>query len=298
MPEYTTSQFPLGVTAVMLPELAFDEQIKLCSDLNLFYYVYRPRVISEAARSQAFSNWGNHQFDLTPQRLHDEGESFTQQLRSHQLEPFGTVPNLTVDADDENLRLHFEGAAKAEAFHVRCNPAPYPAGPAGLFDFDAYLAETRKHYHRAIAIAAPLNVKLVIEMHTGNAAISPGLARLIVEGFDPAHLGLIVDLPNFSREGGVLPNLAISAIAPWVDHVHLGGNRKTEGKRDERGIRRAADIMCGLDDSDMYFPGWLAVLAQLDRPVPLIIEDYTPDVPGEKRLRDTVEVVRRLVGNA
>jgi len=59
----------LGVTAVMLPELDFDEQIALCQELGIRYYQYRPRIIPPDQRDKPYSNWGNHKFDLTPERL-------------------------------------------------------------------------------------------------------------------------------------------------------------------------------------------------------------------------------------
>ena len=75
-------QFSLGVTAVMLPELDFDEQLQLCHELSLSNYVYRPRIIPDQLRAEPYSNWGNHRFDLTPERLAAHGGKLREQVVS------------------------------------------------------------------------------------------------------------------------------------------------------------------------------------------------------------------------
>ena len=230
------SRFSLGVTAVMLHELDFEQQLALCRELGVTHYVYRPRVIGDKARGQPTSDWGNHRFDLTPRRLLEEGPRLRVAVEGAGLVPFATVPRLTADADDQALALHFDGAAAAGAARVRVNP---PAYPKEAFDFEAYLAQTIGHYQRAAVLAKTRGVKPVIEMHGGTSACGPGLARWIVREFDPAELGVILDLPNAVKEGYVEPRLAVSAVGPWIDHLHVGGARRTEGRRDERGFRLA-----------------------------------------------------------
>ncbi len=288
-----TENLPLGVTAVMLPELGFDEQVELCRTLGVTHYVYRPRVIGEEARGQAYANWGNHKFDLTPMRLLSEGSRLRKRLADAGLVPYGTVPTLLADAPKEELELHFDGAAEAGAPRVRLNPPNYPREV--LFDYAAYLDRTIELYRSAAEIARPRGVKMVIEMHAGNAAVAPGLARSIVQHFDPADLGVIVDLPNHAREGGVTPNLAISALRDWIDHCHFGGSRRVYGTNDELGFRRSETHFCSITDSDLHVPTWVRLLGDLGRVVPLVIEDYTPNMPGATRLAREVAAARRML---
>lgn len=288
-----TKLLPLGVTGVMLPELGFEEQLALCRALGLTHYVYRPRTIPESAKGQPFGNWGNQKFDLTPQRLLDEGVYLREKVEAAGLVPFGTVPNLLVDAPEAELRLHFQGAAAAGARCVRVNPPNYPHEV--VFDYPKYLGETIERYRAAVALARPHDVKLVIEMHAGNAATSPGLAWNIVRHFEPAHLGVIVDLPNFAREGFVSPSLAVSVLGDWIDHAHFGGCRRVEGVPDERGFRRSDAVFCGITESDLHVPTWARHLASLGREVPLIIEDYTPNMPGAARLTREAAAARRML---
>lgn len=291
---------PLGVVAVMLAELDFDAQVALCAELGVTHYVYRPRIIADDQRDQPFSNWGNHKFDLTPTRLIDEGAALSEKLREAGLVPYGTVPAVTSDAADAVISEHVAGARACGAGCVRINPRSYPR--EGLFDYDALLEQLREDYRRVLRLAEPAGVKVVIEMHTGNAACSAGLARAIVSAVDPTgtKLGLIFDLPNACREGYVAPTLSLSACGPWIDHVHIGGARVVDEERDEHGCRRRQSRFVPLRDADLNATEWvrhLGELAQrLGRDVPLVIEDYTPDVSSEARLRDCVAVIRAVRG--
>lgn len=290
----TPDPLPLGVTAVMLADLDFDEQLALCKSLGVTHYVFRPREIPEAARGQDYSPWGNHKFDLTPRRLRDEGRRLRKRVEDAGLVPFATVPAILADAPKDDLELHLDGAAEAGVRSVRVNPPNYPRDV--LFDYPAFLDRTIELYHAAVALSRPRGLKLVMEMHTRNVAIGPGLARNIVQGFSPADLGLIVDLPNYAREGFVIPNLALSVLRDWIDHSHVGGSRHVQGATDELGFRKAEHAFCSVTDSDLHVPTWVRMLAQLGRPVPLVVEDFTPNMPGAERLTREVTALRRLLG--
>ncbi|MEX0887069.1 MAG: TIM barrel protein [Phycisphaeraceae bacterium] len=289
-----SDRLPLGVTAVMLPELDLDQQIDLCRSLGVTHYVYRPRHIPDGRRHEPYSNWGNHRFDLTPERLAAEGADLARQLRDAGLVPWCTVPRLTADVEDEELELHLAGAAAGGCQRVRIMPTPYPG--ERVFDFGEYLDQARKDLAGVVERARAHQLKAVIEMHVGTAACSPGLTRLLVQDFDPAHVGVILDLPNFAREGAIRPNLAISVLSDWVDHCHVGGSRRVQGDYDEHGFRKAGQLMCPLTESDMHTPTWVELVASLGREVPLIIEDYTPGVSGAMRLEATARALHRLVG--
>ncbi len=281
----------LGVNAVMLPELDFAQQIELCASAKVHYYQYRPRHIPAEQRDKPYSFWGNHKFDLTPERLLAEGPALTRQLRAAGMEPWGTAPALNVDASDEQLLLHVRGAAAAEARCVRCNPPVYPRG---IFDYPAYLEQTISRYRHAVTLAAPLGIKLIIETHSGTAACSPALAWNICRHFDPRELGLIMDIANFHREGEINPSLALSILRPHIDCIHIGGSRRAKTKRDEFGCAITTWEFCDLPESDSYIPAWIAALKAAGLNAPLVIEDYEPNVPSPQRLARCAKLLHAL----
>ena len=288
-----------GVTAVMLPEFDLPEQLSLCRELGLTHYCPRPRVIPPGQRGQAYSNWGNHKFDLTPRRLAEEGQSLRRVIEDAGCIAYATVPASHSGMADADLRLDFEGAQAVGAKAVRLNPAGYPSDK--VFNYEEMLARTVERYSQLVALAKPYGVKLVMETHAGSFVASPALAWNVVRHFDPAEVGVIFDLPNFAREGNLRPTLAVSVIGRWIDHCHVGGCRRVDAAggvdgRDAEGFRRVEDRMCPLGESDLHAPTWLGVLRAAGVIVPMISEDYTPGLSGAQRLRDCVARARAAWG--
>lgn len=284
----------LGVTAVMLPELDFDQQLALCHELAIRYYQYRPRIIPPERRQEPHSNWGNHKFDLTPERLVREGRELTRRLRDAGLEPWGTLPNLTVDMPDDEMELHLEGAAGAEAKCVRCGLPRYPATP---FDYAQFLERALERYAYIVEkLSGPMGIKLILETHAGTAVCSPGLAWNVVRHFPPEQVGVIFDLPNFAREGAVNPILAVSVLRDHIDCCHVGGSRRVVRDVDPLGCKVVAAQMCRMEESDLHLPTWLAALRDARLAPPLIIEDFTPNMAGADRLRQSAASLKKLLG--
>lgn len=283
----------MGVTAVMLPELEFEEQVQLCVDLGVHYYQYRPRVIPESEGDAPWGNWGNHKFDLTPKRFLAEGADLTRALREAGMEPWGTVPALSVDAPDDELRMAFEAAAKAEAHSVRVAPPGYPGEP---FDYLAMLGRVTESFARVIdELSAPLGIRVIIETHSHSFATSPALALNICREFPPSKIGVIFDMANFSREGEVAPTLAVSVLKDYIDCVHIGASRRIVSDIDEYGSRKVAHQMCTLSEGDLYVPDWIRAIAAAGIDPPLIIEDYTPNMPGAVRLAQSAQYLARVL---
>ena len=283
----------LGVTAVMLPELDFDEQIALCRDCGVRYYQYRPRVIPDAQRGKPPSPWGNHVFDLTPQRLVREGAELTAKLRDNGLEPWGTVPSLDIDMPDDAVRLHLEGAAAAEAKCVRCGPPAYPREP---FDYPAMLERVVARYGDIIErLSGPMGLKLILETHCRSFCTSPALAWNIVRHFPPDRIGVIFDMPNFAIEGEIRPILAVSVLRDYIDCCHTGATRRVVTGVCALGFKTLGNQMCPATESDLHLPTWLRTLAAAGIAPPLIIEDFTANVTGADRLRRTAGALRRVL---
>jgi len=284
----------LGVTAVMLPDLDFDEQIELCRKLGITHYSLRPRIIPEGHHDKPYSNWGNHKFDLTPRRLLEEGDAIARKLKAAGLVPFGTVPSAIVTDSSELLLSHFEGAARVGAGRVRVAPPPYPQT---AFDYHKMLADVVEQYRRAVQLAQRFGVKVVIETHTRSLASSPGLAWNICRHFDPSHLGVIFDIANFNIEGGLQPNLAVAVMGDYIDHCHVGGAQTVTTGYDALNCRQTAAQMCPLAQANLHIPSWVAALRDAGRCVPLLIENFTANVSGPLRLTESAATLHRILAS-
>lgn len=276
----------------MLPELDLAAQVDLCRRLGVTRYQIRSRRIPEGERGRPPSPWGNHRFDLTPERLAKDGPAIAAALRAAGVEPWGTLPAASIDDPDDALRLHAEGAAVSGAGRVRIGPSPYPGGP---FDYAAYLDRVVERYAAVIErVTRPAGVKILVETHRGTAAASPGLARNLCRPFAPRDLGVILDVANFGREGAVTPLLAVSVLRGHIDCVHLGGTRRVDDGLDAAGCRRTKPAFCPLDESDLNVTEWVAALAAAAADAPLIVEDFGDYADGPGRLARSVEVLRRI----
>jgi sugar phosphate isomerase/epimerase len=294
----TNKTFPLGYTAVMLPELDLHEQIELCQRLKVTHVSLRPRNIPQDQVGKPWGNWGNHKFDLYPARLVREGKAIKKQLDDAGMTIFGTVPAINTDATDDVLKEAFEGAAIVGAGRVRVAPTGGRGYPGeGPFNYQEWLDKSVSGYRRAVDLAKPFGVKIVIETHAHLIAASPALALNICKNFSPSQLGTIFDIANFNIEGNYQPNLAVAVLADYIDHVHIGGVKRGAGNYDAHGFRQADRIMCPLTEADLYIPGWIKALHEAGRHVPLLVENYTGNIPGAVRLEESVAALRRVIAS-
>lgn len=288
----SNNTMPLGVTAVMLPELDFEEQLSLCAEVGVTHYTLRPRIIADDQRDKPYSNWGNHKFDLTPRRLVKEGKTLCRKMNDAGITAYGTLPRASSADGGDDLRVHLEGAAAVGAGRVRIAPTAYPDG---RFDYQDLLNTTIDQYKHIVDLARPFGQKIVLETHAGTMVTSPGLALNVCRHFDPAELGVIFDINNFMNEGAVRPNLAVAVLADYIDHCHVGAARRTEGRVDSAGFREAAIQRCPLDQADLHIPSWINALRGAGRNVPLIIEDFGGYAPGARRLAESAHCLRRIL---
>jgi hypothetical protein len=79
--------------------------------------------------------------------------------------------------------------------------------------------------------------------------------------------------------------------------VHIGGSRRVGGAYDAQGVRQMSNQFCPLSESDLYTPSWLGALRDAGVTAPLIIEDYTENVPSGQRLADAVGTLRRMLAS-
>jgi sugar phosphate isomerase/epimerase len=80
---------------------------------------------------------------------------------------------------------------------------------------------TRDAWRGLAAIAAEHGIRFVLELH--HRTITPGAssALRVLDGCDPAHVGVIYDVANTAIEGNEPMPLAIDLLGPYLAHVHI-----------------------------------------------------------------------------
>lgn len=118
------------------------------------------------------------------------------------------------DLDDVETLLAATAALGAPQVRVRTpglGSAPYPE----LFD------GARRAYAKVAERAAHHGVKALVELHHATIVSSPSAALRLLDGLDPAAVGVIHDLGNLIIEGGEDHRAGLEMLGPYLAHVHV-----------------------------------------------------------------------------
>jgi len=139
-------------------------------------------------------------------------------------------------------------------------------------------------------ICAEAGVRAQIEIHMGNIACSPSLAKRLVSGFDPARIGVIFDPGNMVYEGFENWRMGLELLGPHLSHVHVKNSKWVR----EDGVWKPtwASMEDGIVD-------WSLVVDDL-RAVGydgyLSLEDFSEAPSVDEKLSADCEYMRKLIG--
>ncbi len=278
-----------SATSVMLPDLTMEEQAALLQRLGFDGIEWRVRRVSQSARGQGYSPWGEHRNDLTPENFLANAPLMKKVAADHGLAIAGIASNPTA-ADIEQVKLLAEGAAACGAPFVR-------VGAPRLYDrkvnyWELY-QETVDAYGKAVDAVASAGVKLCLEIHGGTIHPSASLAYRIVSNFPPERVCVIYDPQNMVTDGYETTELALEVLDKYVGHCHVGGHRPVEKSRDATGTTQWDWPGCPMADGLYSFPRMLAKLKAMHYAYFLSIEDFR-DLPAEEKLREGLHYLRAV----
>jgi sugar phosphate isomerase/epimerase len=159
-------------------------------------------------------------------------------------------------------------------------------------DYRDLFAGARKDLEWATAEAADLGVTVLVELHHETIASSASAALRLVDGLDPATVGVIHDLGNLVIEGHEDHRAAFQLLGPYLQHVHVKNVawHRTATSPDGTVIWKAdwATLREGQADVAAYlralrehgYDGWVT------------LEDFSTALPLPERTRDNLAYVR------
>jgi sugar phosphate isomerase/epimerase len=157
--------------------------------------------------------------------------------------------------------------------------------------FDA----TRKDLEWATALAARHGVTVLVELHHETIAASASAARRLVDGLDPATVGIIHDLGNLVIEGHEDHRAAFQLLGPYLQHVHVKNVAwqpvSTAPDGTVTWAHDWAPLRTGLADVGRY----LRTLREFGYDGWVTLEDFSTAVPLEDRTRDNLAYVKGLL---
>lgn len=107
-------------------------------------------------------------------------------------------------------------AADLGAGHLRVFPPPYNGGRLAPAQ-----ARCRIALDQLVELAAPLGIRVLIEVAPATIAPTPELLVALLESHGPDQVGALYDPGNMAMEGHIEPRLAVEVLDRYLAHVHL-----------------------------------------------------------------------------
>ena len=169
------------------------------------------------------------------------------------------------------------------------------AAPAydGTVAYPELLAQACGQLAQLEPLCRQTGVKVTVAMHMNNIAPSASAALRLVEGFDPACIGVVLDPGNMACEGRENWLMGLQILGPYLAHVHV----KNGGwfYSDEEGWRFG---WLPLTEGLVNWGEVLALLTRVGYGGWLSVEDFADELPVEERLGQDIALLRQYLAEA
>jgi sugar phosphate isomerase/epimerase len=161
----------------------------------------------------------------------------------------------------------------------------------------AYDDESGRATGSQIGLDLGMAAAVLVELHHRTICASASSALRLLDGLDPAHVGVIHDAGNLLIEGQEDYRSAFELLGAYLAHVHVKNVawRETGRRADGSAVWSAqwAPLRDGVADFGAYFgalrahgyDGWVT------------LEDFSTALPLAERTRDNLASVRTLAGD-
>lgn len=205
---------------------------------------------------------------------------------------FSGIGGYRVLGDRQGILTMLRVTARLGAGRVRVvvppsnGPEPYPVAFERARTELAWVAEQ----------AADLGVTALVELHQDTLVASASAAMRLIDGLDPAHVGVIHDLGNLIVEGQEHHRSAFQLLGPYLAHVHVknagwlatdeiraDGSRVWESRWMPLRSGQASVFQYIADLIAHGYRGWLTV------------EDFSTEAPLAQRTADNLAYLRGVL---
>lgn len=170
-----------------------------------------------------------------------------------------------------------------------------PGGDAQAADLSAAFDEARRSWDGVEELAGRMGVRAVVEMHHFTLVPTASATRRFMEGRDPRHVGVLYDPGNMVYEGFERPEYGLQMVRPWLAHVHVKNARPVVTGADDLRCLRYGFQWCSLRNGMVDWVGVVKALRDVGYEGYLSLEDFNPDTQAEEKLRDFVDLFRRIL---
>ena len=206
----------LSVFTVATPELGPEELAAAARAAGLDGIEWRYAELPAHASGQPYSFWGNNACTIQPSGGEAELARFKAAAERHGVRTLSVTPYLKA-GDLEATEQVLQAAKELGASFIRLGVPGYDRTKP----FEELFKLGRLYLRGAEALCAKYGVKGLIEMHHGTIAATASGARRLIEGMDPAHIGVLFDPGNMIHEGFENYRMALEILGPYLAHVHV-----------------------------------------------------------------------------
>ncbi len=203
------SLFTVCAPWLPLPELAALASRQGLHGLDL---TVRPHAFDPA---KPFNFWGNNAATLDLARLGDLAVEARRALDQHQLSCPVLCSYLQASEVDA-IRRVADAAKILGAPMVRVwtlGPRPGEAR--------AQVAQAQREWQALAELAREYDLRFVLELHDRTITSSVSGALRLLDGLDPARVGVILDVANVANEGNEPLATGIDLLGPYLAHVQV-----------------------------------------------------------------------------
>ena len=274
--------------SLITPHLHPDQAIEEAVRLGFQGIEWRIAAPSEPIASPR-TYWEGNRCSLHPADLAKELPPLANRVRAAGLVPLSICPYATT-AEPEVIEGFLQTAATSGVDLVRVCVPRYDPQTSYTAQFDAL----RRQVAVIETLARKAGVRACLLQHSGTLLPSASACARALEGVDPQHLGLFLDVGHFVREGYEDFGIVIDLVADYLAEIHLR-NGWVRPTATEPGLACATpDAEWGRLDAGQVPLGLLAeALARRAWDGWLVLEDFS-DRPQALRLQEGLETMRRL----
>jgi sugar phosphate isomerase/epimerase len=206
---------------------------------------------------------------------------------------FSGIGGYAGSADHDNVERMLAATAELGAERVRvAMPGPR------LGAYHEHFASVRADLEWIAGRAATHGVQALIELHHGSITSSASAAFRLIDGLDPAQIGVIHDLGNLVIEGQEDHSAAFELLGPYLAHVHVKNVAWTRAAPADDGTVNWHADWATLRGGQADVPAYIAALVRHGYDGWVTLEDFSTELPLEKRTADNLAYVRAAYESA
>lgn len=200
---------------------------------------------------------------------------------------FSGIGGYALCSDHEDVETLLAATAALGARQVRVRTpnlggAPYPE----LFD------AARRDFVRVAERAAHHGVKALVELHHQTIASSSSAALRLLDGLDPAAVGVIHDLGNLVIEGGEDHRAGLEMLGELLAHIHVKNCSWRPVATADDGTVTWAHQWDELPAGQADVHGYLHLLREIGYDGWVTVEDFSTDRPLAERTAANLAYLR------